>query len=146
VFPTTDLPFGKALRELMRERELTFRRLEDLTRERDPEGRGFRNGYLSQLANGNTKASVRGMELIAVALGLDPRYFVEYRAEIYRGFLDRDRVPAQQLSARLDALDDRVRGREPRTRAREPLDYLLFGDRDDLSPELQHLQDLADDA
>jgi transcriptional regulator with XRE-family HTH domain len=141
----TDLPFGEALRELMKARGLTFRRLEDLTRRGDPEGRGFRNGYLSQLANANTKVSVRGMELIASALDIDPRYFVEYRAEIYRGFLDRDRVPAKQLSARVDALEDRARGRKPQTRALEPLDYLLFGDRDELSPELQQLQDLADE-
>ena len=146
MFPTTDLPFGEALRELMKERSLTFRRLEDLTRERDPGGHGFRNGYLSQLANANTKVSVRGMELIALALDVDPRYFIEYRAEIYRRFLDRDRVPADVLSARLDALDDRAHGRKPRTRALEPLDYLLFGDRGELSPELRHLQDLADES
>jgi hypothetical protein len=61
-----------------------------------------------------------------------------------------DRLPPEiQADARRDPCVATLRlafASQGRTRALEPLDYLLlFGDRGELSPELQHLQDLADE-
>jgi transcriptional regulator with XRE-family HTH domain len=70
-------PFGDALRELMRDRSLTYRSLADATREVD--GRGLTHAHINMLANGHDKPSMRAMELVATACGTAPEYFAEYR-------------------------------------------------------------------
>lgn len=72
-------PITVALRPLMRERNLTYRALADLTRAQDPDGRGVTYAYLCGLTSGREYPSRRSIELIAASLDLEPSYFAEYR-------------------------------------------------------------------
>jgi transcriptional regulator with XRE-family HTH domain len=98
-------PFGDALRELMRDRSLTYRSLADATREVD--GRGLTHAHINMLANGHDKPSMRAMELVATACGTAPEYFAEYRLAQAMRELDPAEVGLEQalenLSARLGA-------------------------------------------
>jgi transcriptional regulator with XRE-family HTH domain len=88
---TTD-PITVALKARMREQGLTFRALATLTRAHDPEGRGVTYAYLCALTSGREYPSRRSLQLIAAALGLQPRYFAEYRLAKLQEELDGRRV------------------------------------------------------
>jgi transcriptional regulator with XRE-family HTH domain len=62
----------------MRERDLTFRALAELTQAHDAAGRGVTYTYLCALTCGREHPSRRSLELIAAGLGIDPDYFPEY--------------------------------------------------------------------
>jgi transcriptional regulator with XRE-family HTH domain len=98
-------PFGDALRELMRQRALSYRELAEATRTLD--GRGMTHAHINMLANGHDKPSMRAMELIAAVCEVDPRYFAEYRLAAAMRELDPAEVGLEQalenLSARLGA-------------------------------------------
>jgi hypothetical protein len=53
--PPTDQPITIALKPLMHARQLTFRALADLTRDRDPEGRGVTYAYLCAPTSGRQR-------------------------------------------------------------------------------------------
>jgi len=102
---TSAKPFGEALRELMDARGLTYRGLAEATRELDR--KGITHAYINMLANGHDKPSMRAMELIAQACGVDPDYFAEYRLAVAMRELDPNEVGLEQalenLNARLGA-------------------------------------------
>jgi transcriptional regulator with XRE-family HTH domain len=98
-------PFGQALRTLMDARSLTYRGLAEATRGLD--GKGITHAHINMLANGHDKPSMRAMELIAQACGVDPDYFAEYRLAAAMRELDPAEVGLEQalenLNARLGA-------------------------------------------
>jgi transcriptional regulator with XRE-family HTH domain len=98
-------PFGQALRALMDARSLTYRGLAEATRRLD--GKGITHAHINMLANGHDKPSMRAMELIAQACGVDPDYFAEYRLAAAMRELDPAEVGLEQalenLNARLSA-------------------------------------------
>lgn len=102
---TSAKPFGEALRDLMQTRGLTYRGLADATREFDR--KGITHAYINMLANGHDKPSMRAMELIAQACGIDADYFAEYRLAVAMRELDPNEVGLEQalenLNARLGA-------------------------------------------
>jgi transcriptional regulator with XRE-family HTH domain len=101
----SEKPFGESLRELMRERGLTYRGLSDAIGSLDE--RGMTHAHINMLANGHDRPSVRAMELIAKACGTDPDYFAEYRLAVAMRELDPEEVGLAQalenLNARLGA-------------------------------------------
>ncbi|MGP0100931.1 MAG: helix-turn-helix domain-containing protein [Solirubrobacteraceae bacterium] len=101
----SDKPFGEALRALMDERGLSYRSLAEATRELD--GRGMTHAHINMLANGHDKPSMRAMELIAQACGIEPAHFAEYRLAAAMRALDPAEVGLEQalenLNARLGA-------------------------------------------
>jgi transcriptional regulator with XRE-family HTH domain len=116
-------PFGDALRGLMSESELSFRGLADATRELD--GRGMTHAHLNMLANGHDKPSMRAMELIARACGVEPEYFAEYRLTLAMRELDPTEVGLERALENLNArMGERrrsaARGRQPRSPRARP--------------------------
>jgi transcriptional regulator with XRE-family HTH domain len=103
--PPSTKPFGESLRSLMDERSLTYRGLAEATRKLD--GKGITHAHINMLANGHDKPSMRAMELIAAACGVDPDYFAEYRLAAAMRELDPAEVGLEQalenLNARLGA-------------------------------------------
>jgi transcriptional regulator with XRE-family HTH domain len=89
----------------MDERSLTYRGLAEATRKLD--GKGITHAHINMLANGHDKPSMRAMELIAAACGVDPDYFAEYRLAAAMRELDPAEVGLEQalenLNARLGA-------------------------------------------
>jgi transcriptional regulator with XRE-family HTH domain len=102
---TSDQPFGDALRALMAARVLTYRALAEVTRRLD--GKGITYAHINMLANGHDKPSLRSMELIAQACGVEPDYFAEYRLAAAMRDLDPAEVGLEQalenLNVRLGA-------------------------------------------
>jgi transcriptional regulator with XRE-family HTH domain len=102
---TSSKPFGEALRTLMGESGLTYRRLAEATRKLD--GKGFTHAHINTLANAREKPSMRAMELLAQACGVEPDYFAEYRLAAAMRELDPTEVGLEQalenLNARLGA-------------------------------------------
>ncbi len=102
---TSSKPFGDALRELMDARGLTYRGLAEATRRLD--GKGLTHAHINMLANGHDKPSMRAMELIAKACGVEPDHFAEYRLAAAMRELDPAEVGLAQalenLNARLGA-------------------------------------------
>jgi len=98
-------PFGDTLRLLMEERGVSYRGLAEETRRLD--GRGMTHAHINMLANGHDKPSMRAMELVARALGVEPGYFAEYRLAAAMRELDPAEVGLEQalenLNARLGA-------------------------------------------
>lgn len=109
-------PFGRALRVLMEERDLSYRGLAEVIRGID--NKGITHAHLNMLANGHDKPSLRAMELIAQACEVTPEYFAEYRLALAMRELDPNVVGLEQalenLSARLAAR------RRSGTRAQSP--------------------------
>jgi transcriptional regulator with XRE-family HTH domain len=119
----SDKQFGDALRDLMDERGLTFRGLGRATQ--DIDGKGMTHAHINMLANGHEKPSLRAMELIAKALGVEPDYFAQYRLALAMRELDPAEVGLEQalenLNARLAAGRTRgARGRLARAPTAEP--------------------------
>lgn len=73
-------PFADALRAALKDREVSFRQLSDLTSAGAK--KGLSHTYLSQLANRKSRPTIENMEQIARGLGTDPRYFREYREHV----------------------------------------------------------------
>lgn len=98
-------PFGKALRALMEARGLSYRGLAEAIRGIDE--KGITHAHLNMLANGHDKPSLRAMELIAQACGVEPEYFAEYRLAVAMRELDPNVVGLERalenLNARLGA-------------------------------------------
>jgi transcriptional regulator with XRE-family HTH domain len=94
-------PFGAALRELMAAKGLTYRGLADAIREFD--AKGITHAHINMLANGHDKPSVRAMELIARACGVEPDYFAEYRLAAAMRLLDPAEVGLEQALENLNA-------------------------------------------
>lgn len=101
----SEKPFGESLRRLMSERNLTYRGLADAIGELDE--RGMTHAHINMLANGHDRPSVRAMELIAKACGVEPDYFAEYRLAVAMRELDPEEVGLERalenLNARLGA-------------------------------------------
>ena len=98
---TSEQAFGETLRALMNARGLTYRGLAETIRVLD--GKGLTHAHINMLANGHDKPSMRAMELIAQACGVDPNYFAEYRLAIAMRQLDPDEVGLEQALANLNA-------------------------------------------
>ena len=94
-------PFGEALRALMDARGLTYRRLSDAIGKFDD--KGITHAHLNMLANGHDKPSMRAMELIARACGVDPDYFAEYRLNVAMRQLDPNEVGLERALENLNA-------------------------------------------
>jgi transcriptional regulator with XRE-family HTH domain len=98
-------PFGEALRALMDARGLSYRGLAEAIGRLDD--RGMTHAHLNMLANGHDKPSMRAMELISRACGIEPDYFAEYRLIMAMRELDPDVVgldrALENLNARLAA-------------------------------------------
>jgi transcriptional regulator with XRE-family HTH domain len=110
----SDKPFGEALRVLMDECGVTYRSLAEATRAID--GKGMTHAHINMLANGHDKPSLRAMELIAEACGVQPQYFAEYRLATAMRELD----PAEVgLERALENLNARLGGHR-RPGAKEP--------------------------
>src|SRR5438552_6707586 len=108
-------PFGEALRVLMEEAGLSYRELAERTRALD--GRGMTHAHINMLANGHDKPSMRAMELVAGACGVEPDYFAEYRLAAAMRELDPEEVGLEQALENLNARlgERRASGaREPR--------------------------------
>jgi transcriptional regulator with XRE-family HTH domain len=119
----SDKPFGQSLRALMRERGLTYRGLAEAIGELDE--RGMTHAHINMLANGHDRPSVRAMELIAKACGVDPSYFAEYRLAVAMRELDPEEVGLERALANLNArLGSRRRSgakaRPPQSRRARP--------------------------
>ena len=97
----SEKPFGESLRSLMRERGLTYRGLAEAIGTLDD--RGMTHAHINMLANGHDRPSIRAMELIARACGVDPDYFAEYRLAIAMRELDPEEVGLEQALANLSA-------------------------------------------
>ena len=97
----SEKPFGESLRSLMRERGLTYRGLADAIGTLDE--RGMTHAHINMLANGHDRPSIRAMELIARACGVDPSYFAEYRLAVAMRELDPGEVGLEQALANLNA-------------------------------------------
>ena len=86
-------------------RRLTYRGLADAIRELD--AKGITHAHINMLANAHDKPSMRAMELIAQACGIEPDYFAEYRLAVAMRELDPNEVGLEQalenLNARLGA-------------------------------------------
>jgi transcriptional regulator with XRE-family HTH domain len=93
----------------MKDRGLSYRDLAVATRALD--GKGMTHAHINMLANGHDKPSLRAMELIARACGVQPEYFAEYRLARAMRELDPTEVGLEQALANLNArLGERRRG------------------------------------
>lgn len=116
--PPSTKPFGESLRSLMDERSLTYRGLAEATRNLD--GKGITHAHINMLANGHDKPSMRAMELIAAACGVDPDYFAEYRLAAAMRELDPAEVGLEQALENLNARLGARRGAGARSRPSPP--------------------------
>jgi transcriptional regulator with XRE-family HTH domain len=104
--PDSNQPFGEALRVLMDERGFSYRVLAERTRQLD--GKGMTHAHINMLAKGHDRPSMRAMELIAEACGVEPSYFAEYRLAQAMRELDPMEVGLDQA---LETLNARLAGR-----------------------------------
>ena len=65
--------------------------------------RGITHAHINMLANDHDKPSMRAMELIAQACGVEPDYFAEYRLAVAMRELDPNEVGLEQALANLNA-------------------------------------------
>lgn len=75
----SDQPFAKALRGLMKRRDVSFRAVETLT---NTAGHRLPYSYIGMLARGEKLPTPENMETLAVALGVQPTHFREYREHV----------------------------------------------------------------
>jgi transcriptional regulator with XRE-family HTH domain len=112
-------PFGESLRVLMEGNGFSYRGLAQRTRQLD--GKGMTHAHINMLAKGHDRPSMRAMELIAEACGVEPDYFAEYRLARAMRQLDPTEVGLERalenLNARL-AGRRRAAAKEQPTRAR----------------------------
>lgn len=108
-------PFGESLRLLMEERGFSYRGLAQRTREMD--GKGMTHAHINMLAKGHDRPSMRAMELIAQACGIQPEYFAEYRLARAMRELDPTEVGLDQA---LENLNARLSGRRKAAARAQP--------------------------
>lgn len=72
-------PFPEALRGLMESRSVSYRKLSELIA---AGGGKLSHTYLQQLTGKRSKPTTENMEQIAVALGVEPVFFREYREHV----------------------------------------------------------------
>jgi transcriptional regulator with XRE-family HTH domain len=96
----SDEPFPTALKELLRERDMSQR---ELIRQTRKHGWGSA-GAISFLINEELVPTMRAMEAIARALKIRPEHFAEYRLAVARRNLDPSAIG---LKAALRNLDGR---------------------------------------
>lgn len=113
--PESNNPFGAALRVLMDEHGYSYRGLAERTRQLD--GKGMTHAHINMLAKGHDRPSMRAMELIAQACGVDPGYFAEYRLAQAMRELDPAEVGLDQA---LETLNARLAGRRRAAAKRPP--------------------------
>ena len=101
MIPQSNSPFGEALRALMDARRLSYRGLAERTRQVD--GRGMTHAHINMLAKGHDRPSMRAMELIGAACGVDPGYFAEYRLAQAMRELDPTEVGLEQALENLNS-------------------------------------------
>ncbi len=131
--PSSEKPFGEALRALMSERDLTYRSLAEMTRQLD--GKGMTHAHINMLANGHDKPSMRALELIAQACGVQPEYFAEYRLAAAVRELDPEEVGLARALENLNArLGERRTGARGRARQRPQADAQGNGPKQSLIP------------
>ena len=94
-------PFGEALRSRMEACGLSYRALAEATRAID--GKGMTHAHINMLANGRDRPSMRAMELLAKACGVQPEYFAEYRLAVAMRELDPTEVGLEQALQNLNA-------------------------------------------
>lgn len=71
--------FPEALQALMKRRDVSYRRLADLTKTTD---RPLSHAYLGHLGSGRSPATIENMQTVAQALGVEPEFFREYREHV----------------------------------------------------------------
>jgi transcriptional regulator with XRE-family HTH domain len=98
----------------MDERALSYRELALATRAVD--GRGMTHAHINMLANGHDRPSIRAMELIAAACGIEPDYFAEYRLAMAMRELDPNEVGLEQALENLNARLGRASAAKARAR------------------------------
>ena len=111
-------PFGEALRALMDARGLTYRGLAQAISQIDD--KGLTHAHINMLANGHDKPSLRAMELIAQACGVEPEYFAEYRLALAMRELDPSQVGLEQALENLNARLGARRRRAAKPRQAQP--------------------------
>ena len=99
-------PFGEALRLLMEKQGFSYRGLATRTRQLD--GKGMTHAHINMLAKGHDRPSLRAMELVAEACGVEPTYFAEYRLAQAMRELDPTEVGLERA---LENLNARLAGR-----------------------------------
>lgn len=103
----------------MNDRGLSYRALAEEIGRIDEQG--ITHAHINMLANGHDKPSLRAMELIARACGVEPEYFAEYRLAVAMRELDPNVVGLEQalenLNARLGARRKRTDAKAPQPRA-----------------------------
>lgn len=98
---TTQLPFGRAMRELLEQANIT-------TPIGNPDWAGFAHSAgvnyesLRKSVVGNRQPPVQMMEAVADALDLSPAYFLEYRIAQARQMFDVSVVGLEQAAANLE--------------------------------------------
>jgi len=90
----------------MDEGDLSYRELAERTRALD--GKGMTHAHINMLVNGHDKPSMRAMELVGRACGVEPEYFAEYRLAAAMRELDPTEVGLEQA---LENLNARLAGR-----------------------------------
>jgi transcriptional regulator with XRE-family HTH domain len=108
-------PFGESLRSLMEKQGFSYRGLAQRTRELD--GKGMTHAHINMLVRGHDRPSMRAMELIAAACGVEPDYFAEYRLAQAMRELDPTEVGLEQA---LENLNARLAGRRRAAAKRQP--------------------------
>jgi hypothetical protein len=98
--------FGTVLRNLMDERDVSFRELAKLT---GHPAKGYSSGYLNQLTRDDENLPVgdekiiETAETVARALGEDPSVFAEYRLAVHRRRFDPRSVGLARALRNLEA-------------------------------------------
>src|SRR4029077_10331881 len=108
-------PFGEALRALMQARAVSYPELAQAPRRVD--GRGMTHAHINMLAKGHDRPSMRALELIAEACGVEPDYFAEYRLARAMRQLDPTEVGLERA---LENLNARLAGRRRAAAKEQP--------------------------
>lgn len=112
-------PFGRKLRRLREQREISLERFAQLTVDHDPDGKGLTFGYVGQLERGTQRPNVKRMEFFADLLGIEPTEFIEYKLAMARRELDERAVPLEQAARTLDQTQAALRAMALEEEAKE---------------------------
>lgn len=74
--------FGRALRDVMEHKGISFPKLSAITKSVDETDKGLSQAYLSELAHDRQSPRPERVVLIARSLGVEPEYFREYREHV----------------------------------------------------------------
>lgn len=103
--------FIPALRDLMATAELSQRQLVERTK--DHRDGGYALGYLTTLLGGRSKPAPETMRVFALAAGVEPEYFKEYREHLAatRAAELATRIGLDEVLAALESVDKPARRR-----------------------------------